>query len=535
MAIFDRGYLGNQLIKSLGVQVDWTLDQIKEWKTCRDDPIYFIEKYIKIVTIDFGLQPMKLYGFQKEIILAVHNTNRVIANCSRQLGKTTVMAAYFVHYIIFNESKTCAILANKAKLAREILARTKLAYEHLPKWLQHGVRSWNKSSIELENGSRILASATSASAIRGESINLLFLDEFAHISNNIADEFFASVYPTISSGKTSKLAIISTPAGMNHFYKMWKEAENKINEFTAVFADWRSIPTRDQAWADNMKIDLGPIKFAQEMEGDFIGASNTLISAAKLKSIPFVTPLLTNSTTCVYERPIENHKYTLCADTARGTGGDYSAFLIIDVTDLPYKVVFKYRNNTISSMLYPMVIHKMALEYNSALCYIENNDIGESVANALYYDLEYEETVFSTRGDNVKGGSNSSTIVIWGGQNSVAGVRTTTKTKRLGCNLLKQLVEMDKLVLNDAEILIELSNFVAKGKSFEADTGNDDLVMALVMFAYLTSSVKFEELTDVSVKERIIVERRLQEEQDALPIGFHNDGSEEIIDGFVFN
>lgn len=525
-----ESYNGNQLIKKAGIKVAWTIEQIKEWKKCRDDPIYFIEQYIRIVTIDFGLQPMVLHDFQKKIVLILSgdgedgNGSRLLTNAARQVGKSTVMAAFFCHYIIFNDSKTCAILANKASLAREILSRVKLAYENLPKWLQHGIVEWNKGKIELENGSRIIASATSGSAIRGESINCLFLDEFAHISNNIAEDFFTSVYPTISSGKTSKLAIISTPNGMNHFYKMWREAENKTNNFTTVLATWSAIPTRTQEWADKQRAVLGETKFEQEMACSFVGASNTLIVGHKLKSIVFTTPLLSNSTTSIYEKPIAGHKYVICADTARGTGGDYSAFLVIDITTLPYKVVFKYRNNTISSMLYPMVIHKVALEYNTATCYIENNDIGESVANTLYYDLEYEDTIFSRDGE----------IVIWGGRSSVAGVRTTTKTKRMGCNLLKQLIEFDKLLINDVEILLEMSNFVVKGSSFEADTGNDDLMMCLVMFGYLTSTVKFEELTDVSVKDRIILERRAQEEADSLPIGYYNDGTIEVIDDFTF-
>jgi hypothetical protein len=521
---FTTGYNGNNLIKKAGVSQEWTLEQVAEWKKCSADPIYFIEKYVRIVTLDYGLQPMKLYDFQKEIVLAITNDNRVIANCSRQLGKSTVMAAFFCHYVIFNETKTCAILANKASLAREILSRVKLAYENLPKWLQHGIIEWNKGRIELENGSRILAAATSGTAIRGESINLLFLDEFAHISNNIAEDFFSSVYPTISSGKTSKLAIISTPNGMNHFYKMWKEAESKVNEFTPVFAAWWAIPTRDQEWADKMKAVLGDVQFEQEMCGSFIGASNTLIAGWKLKVIPFIAPIFTNSITAVYAKPVPGNKYVICVDTARGTGGDYSAFLVIDVTVLPYEVVFKYRNNTISSMLYPLVLHKAAKEYNNAYLYIENNDIGESVANALYFDLEYEDVIFSNQGE----------IVTWGGRNSTAGVRTTTKSKRVGCNQIKQLIEMDKLITNDAEILIEMSNFVVKGKSYEANTGNDDLMMCLVMFGNLTASVKFEEITDISVKQRIIEERRAQEEADMIPVGYYNDGIEEVIDGFVF-
>jgi hypothetical protein len=520
----NKGYNGNSLIKTVGAKQDWTLEQVQEWTKCKEDPIYFIEKYIKIVTLDYGLQPMKLYPFQRDIILGIVNNNKVIACCARQLGKTTVMAAFFCYYILFNSSKTCAILANKASLAREILSRVKLAYEHIPRFLQQGISEWNKSSIELENGSRIIASATSGSAIRGQSINLLFLDEFSHIPSGIADDFFASVYPTISSGKTSKIAIISTPNGLNSFYRMWSEAQDNSNGFIPIFAPWNSIPSRTQEWADEQKRVLGEVKFSQEMSCDFIGSSNTLISGAKLKSIPITRPILSNSTTSVYSKPISGNSYVAVVDTSRGTGGDYSALIVVDITTLPYKVVLKYRNNTISSMLYPGVIHRIALEYNNATLFIETNDIGESVANDIYYDIEYENVIFSNNG----------IIVVWGGKNSVPGVRTTTKSKRIGCDNIKQLIERDMLIINDAEIILELSNFVVKGSSYAADTGHDDLAMCLVMFGYMTASVKFEELTDTSVRARIIEERQADEDALALPVGFFSNGLEEDIEIFNF-
>jgi hypothetical protein len=438
---------------------------------------------------------------------------------------TTVMAAVFCHYVIFNDDKTCAILANKAATSREILSRVKLAYEHLPKWLQHGVVEWNKGSIQLENGSRILAGATSGSAIRGFSISFLFLDEFAFVPNNIAEEFFTSVYPTISSGKNSKLAIISTPDGMNHFYKLWTEALEGINGFSHVKATWRDIPSRDAEWERQTRAVLGEQKFSQEMDVEFLGASNTLINGSKLKSIPVTQPVYSNAITSVYAKPEPGRKYCITVDTSRGTGGDYSAFLVIDVTELPYQVVFKYRNNTVSSLLYPSLICKVAQEYNNCTVLVESNDVGESVAASLYYDLEYEEVIFSKSGE----------ICGWSGGSSAApGLRTTTKTKRRGCDILKQLIESDKLLINDYDILYELSNFVVKGSSYEADVGHDDLVMCLVMFSYLTTTAKFEEISDQSVRDRIILERRLLEEQEMMPVGYYNNGIEDPIDDFTF-
>jgi hypothetical protein len=346
---------------------------------------------------------------------------------------------------------------------------------------------------------------------------MLFLDEFAFVPNNVAEEFFTSVYPTITSGETSKLVMISTPNGMNHFYKYYTEAVSGVNGFAHTIADWRSVPTRTEEWAKKQLAVLGEVKFSQEMECKFVGASNTLIAGSKLTAIPVIKPIHANTTTCIYEKPVIGRSYAITVDTSRGTGGDYSAFLVIDVTTLPYKVVFKYRNNTISSMLYPNIIYKMAKEYNNATVLVETNDIGESVANSLYFDLEYEEVVFSKANE----------IVNWGGKNTTVGLRTTTKTKRIGCDTLKQLIESDKLLINDYEILYELSNFVASGKSYEADVGNDDLCMCLVLFAYLTTSAKFEEISDMSVKARIIEERLEHEEHSMMPVGFFTNGTED--------
>lgn len=503
------GYNGNPLLVGANVQRDWTADQIIEWAKCKNDPIYFIEKYIKIITLDHGLQPMKLYNFQKEIILKIVNNNKLISACARQMGKTTVMAALFCWYILFHEGKTCAILANKAATAREILSRVQKAYEYLPKWLQQGVTEWNKGSFALENDSRILAASTSSSAIRGYTINFLFLDEFAFVPNNLAEEFFTSVYPTISSGETSKIVMISTPNGMNHFYKYWMEALDHANGFEYVKAIWSDIPTRTQKWADGQRAVLGDTKFAQEMEVEFIGASNTLISGSKLKGIPIKKPIMETKDLRVYEKPIPGKAYVITVDTSRGVGLDYSAFVIFDVTQLPYNIVARYRNNTISSMLYPGLIHKMAMEYNEAAVLVETNDVGEGVANSLFYDFEYELTL-AAKGDSVSS---------WGGKGTKPGIRTTTKTKRVGCDILKQLVENDKITINDYDVLFELSNFVAKGRSYEADVGNDDLAMCLVMLAYLTTQPSMADLSQASLKQTIVEEKMKMAEEEMIPLG----------------
>lgn len=517
-------YNGNMNLKQAGVPIQWEQWQVEEWIKCKLDPIYFIQKYIKIVTVDHGLQPMKTYKFQEEFANAIlSKQNKVIGLCARQMGKSTIMAAIMCHYIIFNDNKTCAILANKAATAREILQRVQLAYEHLPKWLQHGVLEWNKGSFLLENGSRVLAASTSSSAIRGFSINFLALDEFAFIHPNVAEEFFASVYPTISSGKTSKLMIISTPNGMNLFYKMWMDALSGLNGFMPVKAIWQDIPTRDQKWADEQKAVLGEVKFSQECECNFIGASNTLISGNKLRTIPFDKPVAVSDTMRIYAEPKDGDSYVINVDTSRGTGNDYSAYTVINVQRLPYTVDAVYADNMVSPLLLPGLILNIAKKYNDAQVLIETNDIGESIAASLYYDYEYENVIMSnTNGE----------ISAFGGEKP--GLRTTKKTKSLGCSVLKTLIENDQLIIRDSDILYELSNFALKGQSYEAENGHDDRVMTLVLFAYLTTQPIMPEISSQSAKARIIELRQKQTEEAMLPAGFFVDGTESEIETFNF-
>lgn len=507
-------YKGNPLIDGPGIAKEYTIEQAIEWEKCKNDPIYFIENYIKIVTLDYGLQLMRLYPFQKNIINTFYEHDKTVAACGRQLGKSTVMAAILCHYIIFNEAKNCAILAHQARAAKEILDRVKKAYEYVPKWMKHGVITWNKGSIELENLSKIMAAATGSGSVRGESIHVLMLDEFAHVSNNIADDFFAAVYPTITSGLSTKLVMISTPKGMNHFYKFWIEALDGTNDFAHIKATWREVPTRTEEWAAKQLKVLGPVKYAQEMEVEFLGSSNTLISGWKLKAIPTIRPLFQSETLSVYKKPSKDRAYVCLDDTARGVGLDYSTAVIIDVTELPYEVVAVYRDNKISTTLFPGLIFKLATEYNDASTLIETNDMGEAVANSLFYDYEYE-MVLMAKGDKV---------TSWGGQGTKPGVRTTVKSKRIGCDALKQMIENDQLIINDSDILFELSNFVISGKSYAADIGNDDLAMSLVLFGYLTTQPSMADISSVSLKEKIIAERMKQAEEDMLPVGFLTDG-----------
>jgi len=397
----DNIYLGNPNLKKANTQIEFTQEQILEFVACRHDPVYFAKKYIKIVSLDEGLVNFNLYPFQEKLVRNFHENRFNICKMPRQTGKSTTVVSYLLHYAVFNDNVNIAILANKASTARDLLGRLQLAYENLPKWMQQGILAWNKGSLELENGSKILAASTSASAVRGGSYNVIFLDEFAFIPNHIADQFFASVYPTISSGQSTKVIIVSTPSGMNHFYRMWHDSERGKNEYVPTEVHWSEVPGRDAVWKEQTIANTSEQQFKVEFECEFLGSVNTLINASKLKTLVYEDPIQRNAGFDVYQTPIEDHNYLITVDVARGLGNDYSAFLVFDITEFPYKVVAKYRNNEIKPMLFPNIILDVAKGYNNAYLLIEVNDIGDQVASILQYDLEYENLLMaSMRGRN---------------------------------------------------------------------------------------------------------------------------------------
>ena len=513
MSLKLKHYLGNPHLKRVNMPMQLTEEQVREYVKCAKDPIYFIENYVKIITLDKGFVQISLYPFQRQAIKDINDNRRVIVKAGRQVGKTTMVVGYILWYILFNEDKFVAILANKAPTAREILNRIKIAYEALPLWLQQGVRTWNKGDIELENNCRVMATSTASSAIRGYSISLLYLDEFAFVPSNIADEFFTSVYPTISSGTQSKILISSTPNGMNHYYRMWTEAAEGQNGFKHIEANWRQVPGRDQAWADDQRRILGEEKFLQEMECEFMGSAGTLLSAAALKSLAFVKPLHTSENGIkIYNQPVEGHNYIIVADTSRGKGLDYSACVVIDCA-IPYRVVATYKDNNISPLVYPSILKKMGDYYNQAYALVEINDNGQQVVDSLFEDYEYENILSTV---DIK----SKIALTWGyGNKSNRGIRTTKSVKRLGCSIVKNLIEQQKLIIEDFDVIAELSTFIAKGTSFEAEEGShDDLVMCLVLFSWATNQSFFAELTNTNLKERLYQEQMRQIEEDALPM-----------------
>lgn len=517
-------YLGNPLLKKANTPIEFTKDQIEQFIKCKKDPVFFAKNYIKIVSLDHGLVPFNMYKFQEKLIKNFHDNRFNVCKMPRQSGKSTTVVAYLLHYAIFNDNINIAILANKASTARDLLGRLQLAYENLPKWMQQGVFIWNKGSIELENGSKILAASTSASAVRGGSYNIIFLDEFAFVPNHIADEFFSSVYPTISSGQSTKLIIVSTPHGMNHFYKIWHDAERGKNQYIPTEVHWKEIPGRDDEWKKQTIENTSEQQFNVEFNCEFLGSIGTLVNPSKLKSLVYDEPMKKSGGLDVYEEPLDEHTYIMTVDVSRGLNNDYSAFVVFDISTFPYKIVAKYRNNEIKPMLFPNIIMDVAKAYNKSFVLAEVNDIGEQVTSILHFDLEYDNILMCA----MRGRAGQLVGQGFSGKKTQLGVKMSKTVKRVGCSNLKTIIEDDKLIFNDYEVISELTTFIQKNQSFEAEEGcNDDLVMCLVIFSWLIVQDYFKEMTENDVRKRIYEEQKEQIEQDMSPFGFITDGIDE--------
>jgi len=517
-------YLGNPNLKKANTEIEFTQENIEEFLKCKEDPVYFALNYIQIVSLDHGLVPFKMYPFQEKLVKNFHAHRFNICKMPRQTGKSTTVVSYLLHYAIFNDNVNIAILANKASTARDLLGRLQLAYENLPKWMQQGIIAWNKGSMELENGSKIIAASTSASAVRGGSYNIIFLDEFAFIPNHIAEEFFASVYPTISSGQSTKVIMVSTPHGMNHFYRYWHDAERGKNQYIPTEVHWSEVPGRDAVWKEQTIANTSEQQFKVEFECEFLGSVDTLIAPSKLKAMVYEDPIKNNGHLNVYKAPEKGRDYIVTVDVARGVSKDYSAFVVFDITTFPYAIVARYKDNEIKPMLFPSVIHDVAQAYNDAYVLVEVNDIGDQVAAILFYDLEYENLLMVA----MRGRAGQIVGSGFSGVKTQLGVKMSTTVKKLGCSNLKTLIEEDKLTISDYDIISELTTFIQKRQSFEAEEGcNDDLAMCLVIFAWLVAQDYFKEMTDQDVRKRIYEEQKNAIEQDMAPFGFVCDGFDE--------
>ena len=514
-------YLGNPNLKKANTPIEFTEEQVIEFLKCKEDPVYFANNYIKIVSLDEGLTQFHPYHFQEKLINRFHENRFNICKMPRQTGKSTTVVSYLLHYAVFNDSVNIGILANKAATARELLGRLQTAYENLPKWMQQGIIAWNKGSMELENGSKILAASTSASAVRGMSFNILFLDEFAFVPNHVADSFFASVYPTITSGKNTKVIIVSTPHGMNHFYRMWHDAEKSKNDYIPTDVHWSEVPGRDLEWKEQTIKNTSEQQFKIEFECEFLGSIDTLITAAKLKSLVYDDPIKRNAGLDIYEEPKEDHTYVVTVDVARGVEKDYSAFCVCDTTSFPYRLVAKYRNNTIKPILFPNIIRDVSKAYNQAFILVEVNDIGDQVASIIHMDLEYDNILMCS----MRGRAGQVVGQGFSGKKTQLGVKMSKTVKKIGSLNLKAIIEDDKLLVSDLDVISELTTFIQKSGSFEAEEGcNDDLAMCLVIFAWLVQQDYFKEMTDNDVRKKIYEDQRDQIEADMAPFGFISDG-----------
>ena len=520
-------YKANPLLKQRGVQIDFTKEQVQEVIKCSQDPEYFLENYIKVISLDEGIVPFIPYPFQRELVESFHNNRFTICKLPRQSGKSVTVTAYLIHQALFRDNINIAILANKRETSFELMAKLQTSYENLPKWLQQGVLAWNKGSIELENGSRITASSTSSSAVRGFSYNIVMLDEFAFVPTNVADDFFSSVYPTISSGKSTKVIIVSTPCGMNHFYKLWTDAEKGKNSYNSIEAHWSEVPGRDEAWKIETIANTSEQQFQQEFECDFIGSAGTLIAPSKLKTMVYDDPITSSGGLDVFEDPIEGHEYLMTVDVSRGMRLDYSAFLLVDITSYPHRLVAKYRNNEIKPMLFPDVIVNVAKKYNKAWILCEVNDIGDQVASIVFYDMEYENLLMTS----MRGRAGQVLGHGFSGGKTQLGLKMAKAPKKLGCSNLKQMVESDKVFIKDFQVINELTTFIEKRQSFEAEEGcHDDLVMCLVIYAWAVAQDYFKEMTDQSIREELYEKDKSQLEEDMSPFGFINDGLSEGVE-----
>ena len=529
MARTPFSYQNNPNLPNEQYRHSFTKAELDEYIKCADDPVYFAKTYIKIINVDKGLIPFAMWDFQEKMLQTFHDNRFSICKLPRQVGKSTTSVAYILHQVLFNENFVVAILANRAPTARELLQKLKLAFEYLPMFLKQGIKEWNKGSIYLANGSRVLADSTSGSSVRGFSFNLIFLDEFAFVPNNIAEDFFNSTYPTISSGKTSKVVIVSTPNGMNLFYKMWQKAIDKTSTYQPIEIHWSMVPGRDEEWAAETIRNTSQRQFDQEFGCEFLGSSNTLISGAKLAALHWKEPIARMECMDIFEQPEYKHTYVLCADVSEGQGLDYSSFSIFDVTQIPYRQVAKYRNNEISPMLLPAVIYSAARKYNDAFVLIEINSIGLQVADILHYELAYENLLkFQLKG---KQGMQASGGFAAGKNKLAFGLKITSQSKMIGCANLKTLVENDKLLLNDEDTITELYSFSSTKKTFAAEEGaNDDLAMTLVHFGWLTAQKLFKETVSNDIRYVLQKEIAYLEDVENVPFGFIDNGLDEVVD-----
>jgi hypothetical protein len=495
-------YNGNTQVKKDGVIQNYTAHELQEYIACRDSVEYFCENYVKVISLDHGLTPFKLRGYQTELVKHYAENQFSIVLAPRQSGKSITSVAFILHYAIFNADKKIGILANKGATAREMLSRITLMLENIPFFLQPGCKTLNKGSIKFSNNSEIIAAATSGSSIRGLSLNCVMIDEFSFV--NDAETFYTSTYPVITSGNDVKVIITSTPNGIgNMFYKLWKGATQKQNEFKPFTIKWWDVPGRDEEWKRKTIANTSERQFKQEFECAFIGSTPTLVDGDILLGLQSHEPIKVWRNVKYYVEPKAGHNYILTVDVGKGRGQDYSTFIVFDVTAHNFEIVCVYRDNMISPLMFPEYIVRVGAAYNNALVIIENNDAGQVVCNSVAYDYDYENMFVSnaTKRDGL-------------------GVYMTKRVKRIGCSNLKDIIESGRLEINDHDAIVELSSFEPKGDSYAASGDcHDDLVMNMVLFAWFISTESFSDYSTHILREILYKEKINAIDEDLPPFG----------------
>lgn len=502
-------YMGDPDLRRAGQKKPMTPEMVEEWRKCRDDIVYFVRKYMRIVHVDHGMVLFNLWHFQEKMLRNMEHNRFFVSKCPRQVGKSITTAAFILHYMIFNSQKNIGILANKATTSAEILDRVKKGFRYLPDFLQPGVEEWNKTSIALDNGCKLSSHATSSSSVRGQSFSMLFIDEVAFIPQHEWEEFWKSTYPTVSSGKKTKVLMVSTPNGMNHFYDIWRKAVDRKSTFFPFSIHWSDVPGRDEKWKEETIGNTSLEDFMQEYECQFRSSSGTLISSGKIEDMIkyALEPITKDNSLYIYKEAKPGHKYFCAVDVAEGRGQDYSTAVMMDVTGFPYEIVAVYRSNKVSPLYLPQLLFNFAMRYNEAQILIEIANQGLLVAKELFLDLEYEN------------------LIQFGGIE--LGIKTSKRTKAIGCSTLKDMIELDKLIINSRLVADEFTTFVEKNLSFAAVEGyHDDLVMALVVFAYFTTMDDFDNYVDR--RQRMpdeLFEKEFQTlEEEFTGFVFHDDG-----------
>jgi hypothetical protein len=513
-------FKGNDNLRHAREKLQLTPEQLLEFNRCREDPLYFVENYVKILSLDSKqLVNFKLREYQLDLFWKVIKDREVIAKWARQSGKTTTVAAAMAWLILFNTNYRVLIVAHMHEKAIEVLDVVKQIYEYLPPHLQHGVINWGKKSIRIGNKSMIKTAGTSGSSGRGGTYHFLYMDEFAHVPGHIAEDFWNSVLPTISSGKDTKVVVTSTPKGLNFFFKLWDDSEKGINKYNRSEINWWDVPGRDDAWRVDIIKSRGEDYFRQEFASEFLGSSNTLIKGEVLKRLVYRRPVYHSDNLDIYKEPEPGRIYAITVDLGEGIGQDYSVIMCFDITHMPYEVAAVYRSNWDPTMKMPLLIYNMGKKYGNCMVVIETASEGASVAKTLHYDMMYPYVLSTTtttkHGQKISGGFAA---------NSRYGIKMTVGTKRLGCTTLKALVEGDQLFINDEKLRSELFNFAAKGNSFEAENGHDDHVMCCVMFGWLVDQGYIRNINNVNMHMTMADKYRMEMEDQKSPLLIHDNG-----------